>query len=462
MKVLPQTRRGTWLLAVAAWTLGSALLWWILPTSPQLRVPFERGFLGFTPDAQAVLFQRAISAEDGRTGKRIIDLQLKSTDSGQVIKSLGSFGQSESGPVRSPDGWFWLIRDSDEFDEQKREIVCRFLRVDLATQSTTKFSCLRSEIEDRAKLELSPGGRFCVVEEVNDLKPALIWDLVNNRIHSPDSEIVGPIVFSRDGRYLAGRSMQVRTSAHVIDLNQIRTIAELRAPNLPPSTAPGAQPIRIVRLLFNNDNSRLAADVFPATAGQLVSWQIATGKIDAEFAGYLVDFTYDGTSLVTNGPKVGNILVHDLESGKVTTSFQTPASWPCQLSLDGRTVLASTQEFGAGFLAQLAARLGLPWPFQKSRDRIQCRLFDISTGDKIGEFTMKEVTSFSRNLLLQMAFDLIPNGRITVLDDRQPSTWAIYEIPPRKSLSDFAIRLAILAAVIVLLALWRIRRLQRT
>jgi hypothetical protein len=191
-----------------------------------------------------------------------------------------------------------------------------------------------------------------------------------------------------------------------------------------------------------------------------VCWQIATENIEAEFTEYLVNFSHDGKSLITNDLK-GKIAVHDLQSGEVTMSFQTPASWPCQVSLDGRTVLASTQESGAGFLAQLAARFGVPWPFERSRDRIKCRLYDISTGDMIGEFTMTEVTNFSRDLLLRMAFDFIPDGRITVLDDWQPSTWAIYGIPPRRSLGDFAIRVAILAAVFVFFALWRIRRLQR-
>ena len=72
---------------------------------------------------------------------------------------------------------------------------------------------------------------------------------------------------------------------------------------------------------------------------------------------------------------------------------------------------------------------------------------------------MNDVTAYARNLLFQMAFELIPDGRITVLDDG-PSNWSVYDVPPRKSLGAFGTYAAIIAAVIIVFAKWRLRRLK--
>jgi hypothetical protein len=184
------------------------------------------------------------------------------------------------------------------------------------------------------------------------------------------------------------------------------------------------------------------------------------GKIEAACSGYLVGFTDHGTSLVTNDLSFGvkSLSIHDLRENEVRLSFQTPASWPCLLSLDGLTVLAPTQESGASLFERFSALLGFRWPFDRGKDRIRCRLYDISTGNQIGEFLMNDVTAYARNLLFQMAFDLIPDGRITVLDDG-PWNWSVYNVPPRKSLRAFGIYAAIIAAVVVVFAKWRLRRL---
>jgi hypothetical protein len=59
MALVPRSRRGTWLLAAAAWAAGSVAIWWLLPERPRAVTPkADAGWLyGFTADGRSVVGQ---------------------------------------------------------------------------------------------------------------------------------------------------------------------------------------------------------------------------------------------------------------------------------------------------------------------------------------------------------------------------------------------------------------------
>lgn len=460
MRLLPRSPRGIWLLAAAIFGVGCGILWLTLPVEPRARIRAQPGIWGYTSDGKSMLKQRPpeMPRDQALARQQIYTLELRSVPSDRLIDNLVQFGHNDSNRPHSADMRYWMIRDSDALDEQRNELNARFIRLDLETRSTKRFSLPRSVVQDRYIMDLSPDGRFCVLQDRISSAPAILWDLVEGRLNTPEPDIYAPILFSRDSRYLVAQSRIDKFRILVIDLWNGSTRAILKGPDYRPPNDRGSQVSLHNILLINDDATRVAAQFFDRSTGyKIYCWNIESSKIELELPRLLIGFADGGNTIVTSTVGAGGRIVEtfDLPSGNSRSSFQTAANLDCLLTLDGRTLLAPTVEAGGSFWERLAARLGLPWPFSKSGDYVCCRLHDLATGLQFGEFPVENAAT---KQVRPIWVELIPNGSIVSVEGHHPDiSYCIWDVPPRKSLITLAFRATILATFIGFVA-WRLQR----
>lgn len=381
---------------------------------------------------------------------------MRAVNSGKVAARFGDFGQTDVGMSQSPDRRFLMLRDSDEFDEQRAEIMARLVRLDLETQSMSRWRVPRATIGDRSVMELSPGGRFCILRGANPKAPALIWDLAQDRITMLTLLLHDGIVFSADGRFVAGDSNAEPGRIHVIDLGSPSSMQILVGPDYPRWNGSGTPPFALLQIQMSVDGSFLAAQFYASATGhEVFCWNAVNGQLFLRCPGDLIGFASAGFELVTE-PWRGRLEVHDLPTGVVSRAFSVNDGNNCFLSRDGRTVVAPTERPNFSILALWAGRFGLPWPFDKSNNHIHCRIYDLSTGGQFGEFVTNNLTNYGRTVFFQSTTKQILDGRLVSLEGNTSLSWCVWDMPPRKSPREFAIYAALLAAVIALIA-WRIQ-----
>lgn len=462
MRLLPRTPRGIWLLAAIVWGVGCAIDWWQLPTAPRKQVPFEMGDWGLSSDGRFILRTCPVPppVESIAPHERKWAVEMRSVTSGGAVARFGDFGHNKSAVAPSPDGRFLALRDSDQFDEQRAEIMMRLVRLDLANRSTTRWSALRSIVEDRCLMDLSPGGRFCVLRDHNPRQSALIWDLDQDRITALEPTICNQITFSSDGRQLAAQSSSNPGRIHIIELESASIRRTLAGPDVPPWDGSGTPSATLFHIRISDDGSHVVAHFYTRGAGhETFGWNSDTGQLQLRTPSGFVGFTDGGSAIITESRKGTrwNLEVFDFLTNSVRASFPVEASHNCLLSLDGRLVIAPTQEPNDSILERWATRFGLPWPFDQMKERVRGRVYEVSTGEIRGEFATSSLTDYGRSNFYQTANKLISDGLIVTLEGQRALTWCFWDVPPRKPLGDFATRAAILVAVIALIA-WRFQR----
>src|SRR4051794_36624212 len=91
MRLLPRTRRGTWLLAVLVWAVGCTALWWAVPPRPRAEwalTPADQCMpVAFVPGRRAVLTYPLVAVGDSHVTRGPV--RLWDADTGRVSE-LGS------------------------------------------------------------------------------------------------------------------------------------------------------------------------------------------------------------------------------------------------------------------------------------------------------------------------------------------------------------------------------------
>ena len=128
-------------------------------------------------------------------------------------------------------------------------------------------------------------------------------------------------------------------------------------------------------------------------------------------------------------------------------------------SVDGQTLFAVREQLNSGsFAERLFGFLGLRWPVP-TRIVQRGQFIDASSGVSLGTVTVRrEDEGLITHDVSQVYWS--PNSEVAAIHDKHDNSWAVWDIPPRKSLTWFAAGAALLALPIAFLARRRVRRLR--
>lgn len=398
IRLMPQSPRGTWLLAGAVWLAGVGVLWWALPIVPRTTWELERPgrLLGFTPD-DAVLV----------------------TSSSGVVETMCSFGRSSvslaweggpQGPVR-----FWDVGTRRECRPawEEREFVGQ-TRVSAAghvLRYTGPIMPTGNELhipfegpvlklpEQEAELAASPpvpaADRWLVYAPKDDWDVLRVWDLHERRLagtvptgRRPDVSAPGPFPQrTADGRYLVtsaadGQAMQLW------DLNSLRVVTRIPMPN----------GLYWFECSLSADARRIAILYGPEEQTEVRCYDTATGDelLRAEGMKEMV-LSPDGQTLVTThwppaseyGPI--HLKIWDVAGGRLRADHAAfmdpryPYPFADCLSPDGRWLVVSLDGDTPHPLNEIAEMLGLNRPFRE-KPRGRAEILNVGTGESAGEF----------------------------------------------------------------------------
>ena len=141
MRLLPHSRRGTWLLAGTVWCAACAVVWEGLPVSPRavMRLPERSSLLGFGPGGTTAVIQRSFPVNSADESS----IELVTVPLMQEIRTLARDWDCHcEGNASSADGNTWV------FDRPRK-----FLVVDLVGDSARMI-----DVESDLTVESNPVG----------------------------------------------------------------------------------------------------------------------------------------------------------------------------------------------------------------------------------------------------------------------------------------------------------------
>jgi hypothetical protein len=440
MRILPRTTKGTWLLAAAAWVGLCAAAWEVSPLRPRLqwRLPEPGRPIGF--------------------------------GSPQLLVTAGGFTDStlvhgvryqHSGPFR-----LWDLTTGRQVGE-------------FAGPSPPSEQCSVSRT-GRWLVCLGSGSQF------------LLDTTDGHWLAAPDDPPHGPseVIFEAADRWLlirfgwhwkkyllpdltpAGETQDFGTSAVAIDGTVVAGINE--DPNIVHLwDAVAGRPLPTVRfpadrtdlyLVLSHDGATLAVDAkqVPGDQYELGCWDVRTGR--QLFVGPVMGIPSLGPGGITLAeivPGVGSptgrfrLTLRDLPAGTVRFDGDLPATvnfvdTPLLRSPDGRTLLFGAGHDPAARLRDLANWIGLSLPRDPGY-RSGLELISAETGAPLG---------FVGGVHDNSCWS--PDGScLATTDPDDHNVVLVWDIPPRKPLTWFAVAAVILALPIAWLARWRVRILRR-
>jgi hypothetical protein len=218
MQLLPQSRRGTWLLAGAVWCAACAGLWWALPVVPLVVLHANEAYelLAFGGPFGLTLAQRSLPmVQNDRSIPQALDLLDVHTGDAvcnliprmRGLEILGASGDSRE----------WLVLISADKDDQ-------LLMIDLQSRSS-RLLALTVASGYSWTYQLSPDGKLVTAKgKESDL---VLWDSITNSLKAQLPGVGPPYSFSADGKTLVGIG---EAGVAVIDLVSLTKRTDLPIP----------------------------------------------------------------------------------------------------------------------------------------------------------------------------------------------------------------------------------------
>jgi hypothetical protein len=460
MKLLPQTRRGTWLLAASAWLGSCVLIWFVMPVGRRATMPMptERSVLiGFGPNADTAvinLYQPGDDAKSSHSSYSVIEVPA-----GRILNTF--VDSNEYALIGfSSDGRVWL------FHRRRRDNAKpRFLIANLLTRSIAPMNELPSEVEgtnylglpldgdtrmDRSQREmLSADGRICVLHPAAHSESIVLWDLVANRTLDIAKKLHSPVVIAGNGKTLAAADAEKTNIVRVVDLATGETQSRLEFPSL--ATIQG--------LYISHDGRVVSART---SHFQLWTWNVGTG---------LPPVADPQSRRIVPTMGVSVLVAPDYSTEQNSERFSVSSTplepMPIEPSLhdfarspNGAIVLEAVEVSATTPIRRLVENIGLTWPFKSARSRIDARLHDAASGEPIGTIPVQP-PAFLDNGAGAVDFRWLPNQRGLAVRNSgiDGNYWEIWDIPPRKQAKPFILWAGLLGAVLTSLAFWQMRRI---
>jgi hypothetical protein len=466
MRLLPRSAKGTWLLAMALWVGLCIGGWNVMPIVPRgtLRLPSDSYLLCFGPNAETALVLRYVLPVAGV----IVDhhsLEVYSTSSEnpkEILLQNCGFIQLVG---KSADGQTLLLRETDVPHP-------RLFQIDLPLWS---IHPLRADMTDASTAQWKPAvpdHQFRVTRD-DATKSLVLWDIMRERRHAVLTGLNPPFAFSADGRwFVAGSGDEPINRISVIDLTTLATRRTLMLPLESP-------PIEWLRdVALTADGSYAIAEVIgpQESPGKTLCMNVATGT--GCFCGAAGPCGVCGIpvgqhSLVSESSAwsqdVPQLQCFDLDSGTIKWTVPTENRTPWELSPDGQTLALWVVERRLGFFEFLADRTGIGRPFSP-KERIGPAFYDAGTGRFLGALPTTAHRFLDGHSArwssppMRWAPDghAVAIGHLFVSSDRPNwGEWVVWDYPPRKPPSCFALAAGILALPIAWVARRRVRRLRK-
>jgi WD40 repeat protein len=439
MRLWPRTIRGTWLLALAAWIAGCAGVWWLTPVRPRAEWSLSRYcfIIGNLPGGKVLtdIF------DDDTFGP----IQLwDSTTS--LHHDLVQPRRGPSKTVVSPNGR-WLAFDSEGESDQ----------LGLIETTTGRLRILNGRIESdmiwAPSLVISLDDRLMAIRSLkSDVSCVEVWSLDPFQLLYEVPNADRPHSFSIDGRLLTfNRAMDQNVNRN-LDFLQDYVIWDVER--------------RAVRSQFRKQACGTIESIAPNCSSVIVRydrginlgfwyerqcWEVPTGQVrwvcpDTCHG----DLIQRGDAFIEESPD--KVIVHSARSGEAIQEWPLPSSERMlAVSPDGR-FLATKRDVPSddGLFAAWLEKFRIGWLFPPQLPN-QVRLTNLETG---------QVLSFCRadNSLDQVHFS--PDDKFLSF---MPETNRIqvWDVPPRKPLTWFAVAAALLALPLAAIAWRRSRHLRR-
>jgi hypothetical protein len=467
MRLLPRSARGTWLLAAAVWVAGCALAWCILPPVPR-GTAFLPGvslhqLLGFGPDCASALVMRGSPHEPGQVST-LQSVVLIDTATGQSAATLVARTKYVEVLGRSRDGKTWLLADYAEDDD-------RLIQIDLIARTVEPLTISPTAVEQGMFDRLSPDGRLAAIccppmgllSRDPEKSGLFLWDTVAKKQRAFLEKLNPPYEFSADGRWLTAAIPGRRPRCiGVVDLETL----QVRETRVPASNMP------FDRGCLSDDGSHLVQNMsvsdghdFGDAAFRAICWNLTTGaeivQIDGAPLGRLT-FSRDSRHLVIAPNLSGGIRCYDLTNAGRRTDLLAANNISMDISPGGRFFLATKYAPSPLPWRRIIRALGLNWNVGRD-ERAYGEVFDAATGSSYGIIPGKgQSLSDTNRWSTSLDCGWAPDGRsLAVEDDSDPNRWYIWDIPPRKPLTWFALAAAVLALPLAGPAWRRSRRLRR-
>jgi WD40 repeat protein len=444
MQLLPRSRRGIWLLAVAVWCAACAGLWWALPVVPRavLRLADNTRLLRLGVDDESAILERTTSIAKDGADVDSVTLELVELPTLRPIKTL----LHNSPPVRvvdaSADGRTLIL---ERFGKDKSE----YLSMVIPAGTTADIPLPDSGTASYGGTRISPDGRFLTLPIWDASISVEVWDVQRSRVHAILKGAHTPLAFSSDSRRLVVRLEDSTNSLRVINLETLGTEA----------TFVGPSQSDVISVAFSDTGRYLFAqfDLNSDRSTRSVCWNFATSKTESAF--------YDPGS--DQGTAIGAkmFIVHQMWDDSWTRCLEVtnPPSvslsmpWDLQVSPRGQIAIVS-KDVPEGFLTTLGRRLGL-WYTAPNDFGFGGEFVDLSSGHSLG-FAPVDPQGFNMSAHT-IAAEWSGTGRtVAIYGLGVPSDCTIWDIPPRKSLTWFAAGAALLVLPIALVAWRRTRKLR--
>jgi WD40 repeat protein len=353
----------------------------------------------------------------------------------------------------SPDGRSVLVRTGPDFDNGP-------MRIYDALSGKLRTTLPPDHLFHGEPARFSPDGRWLAYADWREKTGVRIWDTTLDREQAAPDGVMPPWAFSPDSRWLA---YGVREGKHsptrvvVWDVRSVQTVRSLPLPSGRDLSDLRFSPNGEVLVTRSEDFSKRAGPGSPPANVLYYGWEVATGRERFRRAETGLTFFPLQAPWFAIDDDRGPLRRFTFATGNECGHYDHPPvnaeMWDSGMSPDGRCLASGTYEYSRLMLWLNDNVLKRP---QEQFIRERVKIADVENGRMLAilpaEFDWKRRDGGERMLF---SSDSSMFGLMTDADIE------IWDIPPRKPLTWFALAAAVLALPLAGLAWRRSRRLRR-